>query len=298
MTMGSSIWLPAEADSLNDWHVGASWGARAEDPPRIAQRIMETLEAVQALGGPFRGDWTVSKGLMTVPTPAPVDLPGWTREVESTVTIDDAGQAFPIHGYSPSAANSSNNGRRVALKIHAGDELGMNERPVNDARLDWIVRGEHAAALRGSLAPQARHLIEALTTIWHPDQCSLVHHEVTRAREKLVPFSWPRLGTITWWSDAIAAIPDEVPGAVVERFGEGTFLIIGTPDHPETSTAQVMAVFEFLLLHDHLHPIPADQAREPHVPCSAPATGDLRPCRADTPPHTVKGQGAPVTRRP
>ncbi|MCC4908956.1 hypothetical protein [Microbacterium sp. cx-59] len=84
------------------------------------------------------------------------------------------------------------------------------------------------------------------------------HHQQHGDRQgdpELIPFSWPRLGAVTWLRDGTHSIPDTVAGASIERVDGGTLLTVDGPHGPSLRVDDVLAVYRKLIDGGHTGPL-------------------------------------------
>ncbi len=267
IALSAAEWLLAKPS------LTAAWGARAEEPAQVADRLQRTLRVVRDLGGIFDGPWLRSSAEEAVASEAPADPAGWTAFVEGLVARDDAGTPAPEWGYDPRLLARAATGQPellVTLDVHAGQSDGDADRPVNQAALGWTFPGGDPTPVMEQFdGGAARETLSRFVEIWRPNSAAVRNIPLIRAQRKAVPFSWPSIGAISWLSGDLYDIPDTVPGAVVERHGQGTLLTVGSVAQPSIRLEDVMPVFDFLREQGHIGPAPAEQPREPDVSTQA-----------------------------
>jgi hypothetical protein len=249
----------------------AAWGGRAEPVPQLASRVKETIDALTGVGGVLAHGWIVAADNEDEET-LPTSPAGWASLVESHVSRDDAQKAFPQDGYDVSffsARVEDPEHAYAVLSFTVGVAEGDPSRAVNRVSLKVRGRGD-AVATYEYLAPRAAEILRIFASIWHPDTVEVTDGLLVDAHYDILQHAddWPRLGAITWFSNhAFRLAPDTaVPNAVLEPYGDGVVLYVGSSEDPAGDVASVVAVARELADRGLIQPPPVHQTVEPTVP--------------------------------
>lgn len=248
------------------------WGARGEAADVIAQRLRSTVDVVRSIGGPFERPWSVmSEDDVDAPRPPlPHEEAGWVNLVVAGYEKQVDGGPYVPGGSDISLATARAEGEsRVEITVHAGMTglVGLNRVLISG---DLLRRGYEPLwhALDPAIVPG---VLGRLVSIWAPDDASLTTQELIRAQHRGASRNAPRVGPVSWLSDAVWSAPRELDGAEVQRFGEGSFVSVGSREDPTADPEQVMAVLEDLLIAGMRAEMPTPQSHEPTVPAAVPA---------------------------
>jgi hypothetical protein len=246
--------------SLPEWQrdkpaISTQWGAREETAGATAARLDQTLGAVAALGGPARDQWWFAHEVMEPRHPLPTSPDGLATVVQGFAVADDSGRPFPANGYGVLIYARGIGDSETWVHAHVGNKLADTSRLTNYVQIRWRAADHDVQDVAGPLIADVPAIVQQLAIDWDAVTSALSSTAIARATRKLVPFSWPRLGAVTWIRDGAHSIPDAVAGATVERVQGGTLLTVNGPDGPSLRVDDVMAVYTALVEGSHIGPL-------------------------------------------
>lgn len=266
----------------------ATWGARADSADEIADRLVEMLDAFARAGG------SLAEPLWSTATP-PVLVTGEPDPARAVVgagydTDAITGEVFHATGTSVGLvqhplATSADRPPSIHLQLNAG-----NTRPTSTVPANQIV-----ATFRAGSAPEsgstdevlavAERLLRDVERIWRPDAASVDSLELLRA-QKVRGVPLPKIGVLTWLSDAVLLDPSPLGDAVLDRVDGG--VLVGVPLDADDLIERGIALIERVL--PLVRPIPGTASRARMSGGHRP-----RPVDADTRPATMTTSGDEVS---
>jgi hypothetical protein len=249
-----------------------SWGARPESAEQVARRLRETLALLQDLV-PGQPD----------PLSYPDDLDDaerWSRFVAEHVVRADNGQAEPESGFAPTVEiPAADRSPAISVLPSAGGRIQSGPMFNNSVMIRFGTQTGPSPALPASrnVQPVAVDLIRGLVSIWQPDVAVLTGRSGNKAQLRLGPKRGATIGAVTWLSGRVFPVPDGVEGATVLPYGEGTLLVVGSPEAPSLDAEATLAVRSRL-------PEAVTQAAAPPVQEVAPALPAVEVLAADEEP--------------
>lgn len=214
-----------------------SWGARPETAVQVARRLRETVALLRQL---------VPGQPEALRYPDDLENPErWRRLVAEHVMRSDDGRPEPESGFTPcvdvEAADSST---AIAVQASAGGRIESISLPSNSLMVRFGPSTGPSPALPAGrhVQPVAIDLIRGLVSVWQPDVAGLTGRSANRAQLRLGPKRGATIGAVTWLSGRVFPAPDAVEGAVVTAYGEGTLLIVGSPEAPSIGAEAALAV--------------------------------------------------------
>ena len=236
--------------------LSAQWGARTETVGAVAARLERTLGAVEAAGGPTRHQWWFSEDVMERRKPLPPARDDLETVVRGFTVTDDAGRPSPVSGYgvlvdSRGPAEDS----ATTISAHVGSALTTSSRLTNHVQIRWRSADDDLNDVVGPLLADVPAIVRTLALEWDALTSVISSTAIAKATRKLVPFSWPRLGAVTWIRDGAHSIPDTVDGASIERVDGGTLITVDGPRGPSLRVEDVLAVYTRLLDGGHIRPL-------------------------------------------
>jgi hypothetical protein len=103
-------------------------------------------------------------------------------------------------------------------------------------------RPNPALPASSNVRPVAAEVVRGLVSIWQPDSAVLTGRSANKVQLKLGPGRGPTIGAVTWLCSRIFPVPDSVPGAQVEPYGEGKLLVVGSEEAPSVAAESALAV--------------------------------------------------------
>jgi hypothetical protein len=249
--------------SPTDWHrekpvISAHWGERSESAGAVATRLERTLEAVAAHGGPTRDDWRFAFDVMDPRQPLPSSHDDLESIVRGFTVMDDSGRPSAPSGFAVLLQSQGpTEHSATTISAHVGSELTTSSGLPNHVQVRWRATDDNLADVVGPLLTDVPDIVKTLAREWDALNSAISSTAIAKATRKLVPFSWPRLGAVTWIRDGAHSIPDTVNGASVERVDGGTLLIVEGPDGPSLRVDDVLAVYSTLIDGGHIGPLVA-----------------------------------------
>lgn len=250
--------------SVTDWQrdkpvISAHWRARQEPTDSVTARLEATLGLIAASGGPARGDWWFSEDVMEPRLPLPTRMEDLENVIQSFVVTDDAGRPSESSGYGVLVdSRAPEEDSATIVSGHVGNSLNDTSRLTNRIQIRWHAADDDVPDIVGPLLTDVPAIVHGLAVEWDALNSAISSTAIAKATRKLVPFSWPRLGAVTWIRDGAHAIPDTVAGASVERVSGGTLITVQGPHGPSLRVDDVMAVYKTLIDGEHIGPLVAD----------------------------------------
>ncbi|RUR01594.1 hypothetical protein [Labedella endophytica] len=244
-----------------DWHrdkpvISAHWGARSEAADTVAARLEGTLGFIEASGGPVRDHWWFAEDVMEPRQPLPTAENDLENVIRSFAVTDDAGQPSGPSGYGVLVdSRAPDEDSATIISGHVGNSLKDMSRLTNQIQIRWSTSDDTVTEAVGPLVADVTASVLHLALGWDAVNSAISSTAIAKATRKLVPFSWPRLGAVTWIRDGTHSIPDEVTGASIERVNGGTLITVHGSHGPSLRVEDVLAVYETLLNGDHIGPL-------------------------------------------
>lgn len=247
--------------SPTDWQrdkpvISAHWGTRSESAEAVAARLAGTLRAVEAAGGPPNDSWSFAVDVMEPWRSLPSTLDELASVVRGLTVTDDDGQPSAPSGYailltSPGSGKDS----ATTISAHVGSRLATSSGLPNHVQVRWRAADDDLDDVVGPLLGDVPAIVRSLALEWDAVTSAISSTAVAKATRKLVPFSWPRLGAVSWIRDGAHSIPDSVSGATVERVDGGTLITVEGQHGPSLSVDDVVAVYNTLMNGSHIGPL-------------------------------------------
>ena len=186
----------------------------------------------------------------------------------------------------------------IGIEASAGDSIPSQALPANSVmvRFGGVAGVNPRLPASSNVRPVAVDLVQSLVSAWQPDVAVLTTRSGNRAQLKQGGPRTPTIGTVTWLSGQLYAVPDSITGALVAPYGDGWLLVVGTRTEPATATDAVLAVRAELDRAGVLVPAPAAQASPPAVPALGLLPPDAEPTATEE-PVTAAGNPERVLRR-
>jgi len=218
----------------------AFWGARAESPDQLADRLLQTLTRVRAIDRLFH-QWYFVHEDDGVPLHS-VDRPQLTALIADHVSRDDFDVPEVEAGYYFTVVNEGERSPRSAhLRFHTG------------CSYSWSSHSNSAIFNTDEFVPQDvtlftpalfKQVLLALVGAWEPSWCEVGSSETRDLSPSIRETGTPmvRLAWMTYLSPRFARLVTPPEAAIVEQTPDGGLLMIASAERFNVGNAQHMRV--------------------------------------------------------
>ena len=238
------ITIAATAEDASSAAIKLAWRARGESVEAIAQRVLATERAIEALSS-FESRWVEPDEFDTVPSdPASIEsfIEQWPYRDEESNVVPGRGFIFKLFR---APSDQSISSPQVEAWVGNARPRGLP----NTITVDF--KGGSSERLAEEFSMTGAAILQALVEIWEPDVATAGTVDQSRATfvrgTKL-----PRLGAVSWFSDQFG-IPERVPGAVVLPFANGSLIALGSTGAASTAGEAAGHVHGYLVAGGFLH---------------------------------------------
>jgi hypothetical protein len=175
--------------------------------------------------------------------------------VRGFIITDDSGHPSPANGYGVLVDSRPTEDSAMIISAHVGNELATSSRLSNQVQIRWRSADDDLKDVVGPFLADAPAIVRTLALEWDALTSAISSTAIAKATRQLVPFSWPRLGAVTWIKDGAHSIPDTVDGASIKRVDGGTLITVDGLHGPSLRVEDVLAVYSRLIDGGHIGPL-------------------------------------------